>query len=102
LPANAALPAELGWVQAHRLDVIEETSSGATVVYLDRAAAPPPSKATLGWLETSIRSYSKYVDVAARATAQQVDEQDNVRRERMAIEDIRRLLDEMHRDSPHQ
>jgi hypothetical protein len=46
-------------------------------------------------LETSIRAYAKYVDVAAKVTATQQDEQELVRRERMAIDEIRSLLAEM-------
>jgi len=95
LPANASLAAEIGWVQANRLRVVEERPNGSTVVRLDRARSPAPSWAALGWLETSIRSYAKYVDVAAKATATAQDEQELVRREKMAIEEIRSLLAEM-------
>jgi hypothetical protein len=49
----------------------------------------------LGWLETSIRAYSKFVDVAAKASAHVEDERDMVRRERLAIDEIRGLLAEM-------
>ena len=44
------------------------------------------------WLETSVRAYSKYCDVAAKVTATVQDEQKMVRRERMAIEEVRGLL----------
>ena len=69
LPANASLSSEVGWVQANRLRIVEDQASGATSVHLDRALSPAPSWAALGWLETSIRSYAKFVDVAAKATA---------------------------------
>jgi hypothetical protein len=95
LPDNASLQAEIGWVQAQRLRIVEEMPTGAIRVHLDRARSPAPSWAALGWLETSIRSYAKYVDVAARATASQEDQAEAVRRERMQIEDIRALLREM-------
>ena len=98
LPDNASLQAEVAWVQANRLVVVDERPSGSAHVHLDRARSPAPSWAALGWLETSIRSYAKYVEVAAKTTATQVDEQELVRRERMKIEEIRRLLDQMHRD----
>lgn len=98
LPDNASLQAEVAWVQAQRLRIVEERASGAIHVYLDRARAPAPSWAALGWLETSIRSYAKFIDVAAKAMSSQVDEQDHVRRERMAIEEIRELLREMHEE----
>ena len=65
LPANASLAAEIGWVQANRLYVVEERSSNSTIVHLDRAHEPAPSRAAIGWLETSIRSYAKFVDVAS-------------------------------------
>ena len=95
MPANASLAAEIGWVQANRLRIVEERSSGTTVVELGRALSPAPSWAALGWLETSIRSYAKFVDVAAKTTASDDGEADVMRRERMAIEELRALLDEM-------
>lgn len=102
LPPNSSLALEIQWVQANRLLVVDERPSGATHVHLDRALGPAPSHAALGWLETSIRSYAKYVDVAARATASQGDEQAEVRRERLAIEEIDTLLGEMDAETcPH-
>jgi hypothetical protein len=95
LPANASLAAEIGWVQANRLYVVEEQAGGGTRVRLDRAHEPAPSRAAIGWLETSIRSYAKFVEVAAKASGAGVDEQDQARQERMALEDIRSLLAEM-------
>lgn len=97
LPSNASLAAEIGWVQANRLRVVEELPTGAVRVHLDRALSPAPSHAALGWLETSIRSYAKYVDVAARAASTVQDEQAMVTRERMRIEEVRELLGQMRR-----
>lgn len=96
LPDNASLAAEIGWVQAQRLRIVEDKPTGATVVHLDRAGSPAPSWAALGWLETSIRSYAKYVDVVAKSLSQADDEQAHVKRERMRIDEIKQLLDEMH------
>ena len=87
-------------MQANRLRIVTEHPSGATSVHLDHALSPAPSWAALGWLETSIRSYAKYVDVAAKATAIADGEASVVRRERMAIEEVQRLLDEMMPDGP--
>ena len=95
LPANASLQAELAWVQSNRLLVVEERPSGATRVHLDRARSPAPSWSALSWLETSIRTYSKYVDVVARSLKDERDEQEMVRRERMQIDEIHGLLEEM-------
>ena len=92
LPDNASLQAELAWVQSNRLRVVEARPSGATQVHLDRARSPAPSWAALSWLETSIRSYAKYVDVVARSLK---DDQEIVRRERMQIDEIQGLLEEM-------
>ena len=69
LPPNASLASEIQWVQASRIDVVEDLPSGAVVVHLDRADRPAPSKAAIGWLETSIRAFSKYCDIAAKATS---------------------------------
>ena len=100
LPSNTSLQAELSWCQANRLRVVEERSSGAIRVHLERAGSPAPSWAALGWLETAIRAYAKFVDVVARSLKDEVDEQKNVKRERMQIEEMRELLAEMHEDSP--
>lgn len=100
LPANAALAAEVAWVQANRLYVVEELSSGGTRVHLDRAHEPAPSRSAIGWLETSIRSYAKFVEVAAKVSGPGDDEGEQVRRERMAIDEIRGLLVEMAGNPP--
>jgi hypothetical protein len=95
LPANASLASEIGWVQANRLRIVSEQLGRATLVDLGKALSPAPSWAALGWLETSIRSYAKYVDVAAKATSVDEGEQGVTRRERMAIEEVKALLDDM-------
>jgi hypothetical protein len=95
LPANASLSAEIAWVQANRLRIVEERSAGATLVHLDQALSPAPSWAALGWLETSIRSYAKFVDVAAKATASGDGEAEVWKRERIALDEVQALLEEM-------
>ena len=94
LPANASLQAEVSWVQANRLRCVRETPD-CVVVDLSRALSPAPSYATLGWLETSIKTYAKFVDVAAKATAIQDGEAAEIRREIQSIEEVRRLLASM-------
>jgi hypothetical protein len=91
LPSNASLQSEIAWVQASRLDVVEDTPAG-TRVDLSRARSPAPSRASIGWLETSIRAYSKYCDIAAKATQSQEHEAEAVRRERLALGDVLGLL----------
>jgi hypothetical protein len=80
------------------LRIVEEKPGGATVIHLERARSPAPSWAALGWLETSVRSYAKYVDVVAKSMGTQQDEAAMVRRERLAIEEMRGILAEMHED----
>lgn len=94
LPANASLQAEIAWCQANRLRCVRETSD-RVVVDLSRALSPAPSFAALGWLETSIKTYAKFVDVAAKATASNDGEQAEIRREQQSIDEVRRLLAEM-------
>lgn len=90
LPANAQLQVEIAWVSANRLRV--RSGHG---VDLSRALSPAPSYSALSWLETSILFPSKFADISVKATAQQDDEKEVVRREKMAIEEIRALLAEM-------
>ena len=97
LPSNAPLGAEVSWVQANRLRIVRESSTGV-VVDLSKALSPAPSYATLGWLETSIKTYSKFVDVAAKATSSQDGEAADIRREQQSIEEVRRLLNQMLED----
>lgn len=90
LPANASLQAEISWVSANRLRVRDGTG-----VDLSRALSPAPSYSALSWLETSILFPAKFADISVKATAQQDDEREGVRREKMAIEEIRSILAEM-------
>jgi hypothetical protein len=90
LPANASMQVEIAWVNANRLRV--RSGSG---VDLSRALSPAPSYSALSWLETSILFPSKFADISVKATAGQEDEREHVRREKLAIEEIRSLLAEM-------
>jgi len=90
LPANAALAVEVAWVQASRLRVVH---GGA--VDLGRALGPAPSHAALAWLETSVLFPAKWADVCVRATQDQQDDQQDVRRERVALAEIQALLAEV-------
>ena len=56
---------------------------------------PAPSRSALAWLESSIRSYAKFLDTAARVLAGGQDEGEDVRRERSAQHEIERLLTQM-------
>jgi hypothetical protein len=93
LPANASLQAEISWVTANRLRV-----RGGSGVDLSKALSPAPSYSALSWLETSILFPSKFADISVKATQNQEDEREHVRREKMAIEEIRGLLAEMLED----
>lgn len=93
LPANASLQAEISWVSANRLRVRDGNR-----VDLSRALSPAPSYSALSWLETSILFPSKFADISVKATANQDDEKEYIRREKMAIEEVRAILAEMLED----
>jgi hypothetical protein len=95
LPSNASLAVEIGWVQANRLRMVTEKPGGATVVSLSKALSPAPSWAALGWLETSIRSYAKFVDVAAKVSGADSDEGAVMKRERRSVDEVKALLASM-------
>jgi hypothetical protein len=90
LPANASLASEVQWVTANRLRVRDGNR-----VDLTRSLGPAPSHSALSWLETAILFPSKFADVAVKVTANQEDEREHVRREKLAIQEIRELLAEM-------
>jgi hypothetical protein len=89
LPANAALPIEVAWVQANRLRVVQ-----CGQVDLSRALSPAPSYAALAWLETSVLFPAKWADVTVKASQDQQDDQQDVRREKVALSEVRTLLAE--------
>lgn len=89
LPANAALAVEVAWVQANRLRVVQGGG-----VDLSRSLSPAPSYAALAWLETSILFPAKWADVTLRATQDQQDDQQDVRREKVALAEVRALMEE--------
>jgi hypothetical protein len=95
LPSSVSLGQEIAWVQSERLLIVKEQPSGGIKVDLSKARSPAPSMSALSWLETSIRSYAKFVEVAAKQASSGQDEAEFVRRERMAIGEIRALLEEM-------
>jgi hypothetical protein len=89
LPANASLQAEVGWVQGNRVLVVQGGR-----VDLSRALSPAPSYAALAWLETSVLFPSKFADVTLKATSERQDDAEDVRRERLALGEVRTLLGE--------
>ena len=95
LPPNASLAAEVSWVQSSRLDVVEQLPGGRVRVDLSRACRPAPSRSAIAWLETAISFPAKFADVSVKAAQGTTDEQADVRREKLAIEEVRRLLAEM-------
>lgn len=95
LPGSVSLGVEVSWVQENRLAVVKELPSGAVKVDLTKAYGPAPSRSALSWLETSIRSYAKFIEVASKQASSGQDEAEFVRRERMQLGEIRALLEEM-------
>jgi hypothetical protein len=98
LPGNTSLQEEVKWCHANRVMVVKEREGGVVIVHLDRAITPAPSWAALGWLETSIRVYSKYIDVVAKALKDEEDEQATVKLEKIPIDEVKALFAEMLND----
>lgn len=90
LAANASLQVEISWVSANRLRVRDGNG-----VNLSRALSPAPSYSALSWLETSILFPAKFADISVKATANQEDEAEAIRREKLSIEEVRSILAEM-------
>lgn len=76
-------------MQANRLRVRQ----GEGVV-LSKSLSPAPSYAALSWLETSILFPAKFADVTVKASTDRQDDQEDVRRERICIAELRALLSE--------
>jgi hypothetical protein len=89
LPPNAQLQSEVSWVQANRLRVYQ-----GGMVDLSRSLGPAPSHAALSWLETSLLYPAKWADVCVRAAQGTQDDTEQVRRERMALGEVRSMMDE--------
>lgn len=89
LPPNAQLQSEVSWVQANRLRVYQ-----GGMVDLSRSLGPAPSHAALSWLETSLLYPSKWADVCVKAAQGVQDDTEQVRRERLALAEVRSLMAE--------
>lgn len=87
LPPNASLQAEVSWVQANRLRIVQ-----GDTVDLTQALSPAPSYAALGWLETSILFPAKFADVSVKATMSLESDKESVRREKASVAAVAELL----------
>lgn len=90
LPANASLQVEISLFSANRLRVTDGNG-----VDLSRELSPVPGYSALSWLETSILFPGKFADISVKATQNQEDEKEHVRREKMAIDEVRGILAKM-------
>jgi hypothetical protein len=99
LSASTALRKDLSWVQANRLQVVRESSSGGFVVNLGMASDPAPSRSALSWLETAIRFPSKFADVLTKKMADEdaVWEEEVEQEEQMQIEEIKKILGQFYK-----
>lgn len=103
LPTDADFGEEVRWVHQQYIRIVEEGPRGR-VIHWDRASVKPPSTGACSlarWAAENRTAF--YKDMLPRIMAKVDDgaeEEANIRRERMAIEEIRGLLAEMLQDSP--
>ena len=96
LPASGTLKGDLEWVNANRLKIVRQKSSGGVQVLLRQSHVPAPSWSALSWLQLAISNPAKFMDLVAKNMADEGEEDGElVRRERKAIGEIRGILERM-------
>jgi len=100
LPTDADFADEVRWVHQQYIRIVEETPRGR-VIHWERASVKPPSTGACSlarWAAENRTAF--YKDMLPRVMAKLEDgaeEETNIRRERMALDEIDELLGEMNK-----
>lgn len=95
LPDKAPYRSEIQWVHSNLPLVLEHRSSGADIVWLDRALGPMPAISTVNILREAIANPAKFGEKVGKVLGglDSGDDKEAVKRERHSIEAIRESLE---------
>ena len=98
LPAKADPKVEADWIYANYKRVVIENASGKALIHWGEALTPPPSEGTRTLLKYAVGNFHGFIkDVWMKfnLSSDDVSEDENVRREKTSIAEIKRILSEL-------
>ncbi len=95
LPDSASFDAEVEWVHQNRVLVVEDRKGKQSVFHWDRAKRPPPSYGAVNLMEFAATNRKGFMDILYRVKPGMGGDEEVVRQEKIAVEEIRRLLEEL-------
>jgi hypothetical protein len=95
LPDSAALDVEVEWVHQNRVLVVEDRPGKPSLFHWERAQKPPPSYGAVNLMEFAANNRKGFMDILQRVKPGMDGEENMVRREKVKVEEIRRVLEQM-------
>jgi hypothetical protein len=96
LPESASFEVEVEWVHQNRVLVVEERTGGASRLHWEHARKPAPSYGAVNLMEFAATNRKGFMDILQRVKpATDTGEEENIKRERRSLAEIRGLLERM-------
>jgi hypothetical protein len=94
LPDSAPFDAEVEWVHQNRVLVVEERSSGKSLLHWERARKPAPSYGAVNLMEFAATNRKGFMDILQRVKPGSSGEDQQIVREKQSVADIRKMIQE--------
>jgi len=95
LPESAPFDAEVEWVHQNMVLVIEDRGTKPPIFHWDRAQSPAPSHGAQNLMHFAATNRAGFMNMLQRIKPGMAGDDDIVRREKVRIEEIRRILQEL-------
>ncbi len=95
LPDSAPLDVEVEWVHQNRVLVVEERASGKSLLHWERARKPAPGYGAVNLMEFAATNRKGFMDILQRVKPGENGDEENVRREKKSIAEIRGILEQL-------
>ena len=95
LPDSAPLDAEVEWVHQNRVLVVEDRPGKRPEFHWDRARTAAPSYGAVNLMEFAATNRKGFMDILQRVKPGMGGDEEDVRREKTKVEEIRRVLEEL-------
>ena len=95
LAESAPLDAEVEWVHQNRVLVVEDRPGKRPLFHWERARTPAPSYGAVNLMEFAATNRKGFMDILQRVKPGMGGDDDEVRREKVKVEEIRRVLEEL-------
>ena len=95
LPESAPFEVEVEWVHQNRVLVVEERASGKSLLHWERARKPAPSYGAVNLMEFAATNRKGFMDILQRVKPGENGDEENIRREKTSIAEIKRILEDL-------